>query len=74
MINLERGFENLVNETGMSKRAIEIEAGISNGSISAACHSNNIKMLTLFKIAKATNQLYKGEPDIIKLLKTMGER
>lgn len=71
MIDLERGFELLVGEAGMTRYAIEKEAGMSTGSISKAIGYNDIKLGTLMKIADATGHTYRGKPSIRKLLKTM---
>ena len=74
MINLEQGFENLVNETGITKTEIERASGIGKGTILKACGRDNITWKVLIKIAEATNHTFKGKPSVAKLLKTMGER
>lgn len=71
LFDLEKGFENLVNETGMSLHAIEKEAGLGKSSIAKMIHSNNARVSNLIKIAIATNHTYKGKPSLRKLFKTM---
>lgn len=71
MIDLERGFELLVGETGMSRYRIEKDSGLGAGTISKAIGYNDIKLSTLLKIAEATSHTYQGKPSIRKLLKAM---
>lgn len=69
--DLEKGFQNLIDETGMTKYAISKEAGIDKGTIAKAEAGNNITLRNLSKIAAATNHTFKGKPDVSKLWRTM---
>lgn len=69
--DLKKGFENLFEKTGMNANQIEKEAGLGRSSISKMMDSNNASMVSLWRIAKATNQKTKGKTSLCKLYKTM---
>ena len=71
IFDLERGFENLISETGMNRYEIECKAGLGKSSIAKMIHSNNARVSSLIAIAIATNHTYKGKPSLRKLFKTM---
>lgn len=71
LFDLEKGFENLIAETGTTKNQIETEAGLGNSAILRMVQSNNASIKNLIKIAIATNHTYKGKPSLRKLFKTM---